>query len=513
MSDTETERGFEVLITANEAYPRLEQEFLNAQTEIVAGFRIFDPWTKLRSEKARALGAHWFDLIVQTLNRGITVQLVLTDFDPVVRMDMHVYSWQCFRAWIAAGEASQHPGNLSVRVAMHPARVGLLPRTVLWMRSVQEIKDQIKRITDNQDLSAEELTAIAPGVRALTVRRGDGLKPRKFPPPPLVPVTHHQKLAVFDNTRLYVGGLDLNDRRFDTPDHERPSEDTWHDVQVVLTGQAASEARTHLLEMEDGFSGRDTHTPQKLLRTLSAKRRFALPFMSPRPIVDEIAEAHRAAIARSEELIYFETQFFRDETLARWLAARALEQPALSLILILPAAPEEIAFHDDWGPDTKFGEHLQVKCIDILHDAFAERVFIGAPAQLRHHSTPGRDTHYDAPIIYLHAKVSLFDDHTGIVSSANLNGRSFRWDTEVGVQTETMQEVAQLKTRCFEHWLHRDAGPEFYDSKSACDAWAARAAQNAQLAPEDRKGFILPYRVGPVREEAQALPGVPSEMA
>ncbi len=513
MTDAELQRGFEVLITAGEAYPRLEQEFLTAQEEIVAGFRVFDPWTKLRSKNARALGAHWFDLIVHTLNRGIKLQLVITDFDPVVRMDMHLYAWQCLRGLIAAGEASQHPQNLSVRVAMHPARVGLVPRAALWVRSIREIGDQIERITQKQGMSATALMATAPGIRALTTKKGDTLKPRKFPPPPLVPVTHHQKLAVFDGTRLYVGGLDLNDRRFDTPDHERSSEDTWHDVQVIVTGQVATEARTHLLEMEAGFSGRTTPTPQKLLRTLSAKRRFSLPFMSPRPMVDEIAEAHRKAIAQSEELIYFESQFFRDETLARWLAARAIERPALSLVMMLPAAPEEIAFQDDWGPDAKFGEHLQAKCIDILLDAFAERAFVGAPAQPRHQSTPGRDTHFDAPIIYLHAKVSLFDNHTGIVSSANLNGRSLRWDTEVGVQTETVQEVTQIKHRCFAHWLGAQAGSEFYDTKSACDAWAARAANNARLAPSDRQGSILPYKLEPGRAEAQALPGVPAEMA
>ncbi|EBA11149.1 phospholipase D-like domain-containing protein [Roseobacter sp. CCS2] len=513
MTTTEEQRDFEVLITAAEAYPRLEQEFLSARSEIVAGFRLFDPWTTLRSKEAQAQGTDWFDLIVHTLNRGVKIQLVITDFDPVVRMDMHYYAWRCLRGLIAAGEASTHPQNLNVRVAMHPARLGMLPRTALWWRSVKEIKAQIDRITGQDDVTVQSLLETAPDIRKLTKKEGDTLKARIFPPPALVPVTHHQKLAVFDSARLYIGGLDLNDRRYDTPKHQRDSEETWHDVQVLVTGDVAVEARTHLLQMDDGFNGRTPYRPKKLLRTMSAKRRFALPYMSPRPIISEIADAHRTAIAQSEDLIYFETQFLRDEDLARALAARATEQQALTMIIMLPAAPEDIAFTDTWGPDAAFGEHLQAKCIDIIHDAFAERVFIGSPVQPRTHVTDGRDTHFNAPIIYLHAKVSIFDDHTGILSSANLNGRSLNWDTEAGVQTETATEVAQLRQRCFDHWLGDAAAPEFYDLKQAYEAWAVLAARNAQKAPEDRQGFVVPYRVGPGKEDAQFLPGVPVEMA
>ena len=507
------QRQFEVLLTASEAYPRLEQEFLTAQSEVVAGFRIFDPWTKLRSDAARSCGDVWFDLIVATLNRGVEIQITLTDFDPVVRMDMHLYAWRCLRGLVAAAEASTNPNLLEVTVAMHPARLGLLPRTALWVRSAKEVTKQVQRILKEQDMPADALLAQAPRVRDLVKKDGNGLRARLFPPPPLVPVTHHQKLAVFDGKRLYIGGLDLNNRRYDTPEHRRDSDETWHDVQVVVDGPVAAEARRHLKDMEHCFSGRQTHRPEKLLRTMSAKRRFALPYMSPKPIVHEIADAHYDAIDRSEELIYFETQFFRDEALANRLAARALETPQLTLLMMLPAAPEDIAFTDTWGPDAAFGEHLQAKCLDIIHDAFGERAFVGSPVQPRTYVTAGRDTHFDAPIIYLHAKVSIFDEHTAIVSSANLNGRSLNWDTEAGLRTETPAEVAQLKERCFTHWLGAGAGSEFYQTTSACDAWAARAAQNARARPEERAGLIVPYLQEKGREDAQALPGVPPEMA
>ncbi|WP_342069848.1 phospholipase D-like domain-containing protein [Yoonia algicola] len=507
------QRNFEVLLTASEAYPRLEQEFLNAKSEIIAGFRIFDPSTALRSEAALGCGETWFDLIVDTLNRGVKIQLILTDFDPVVRMDMHIYAWRCLRGVIAAAEASHYPQNMQARVAMHPARLGLLPRTALWKRSVKEVSTQVSRILKAKGMTGSALVASAPGVRKLVKSRGEITKARLFPPPPLVPVTHHQKLAVFDGKRLYIGGLDLNDRRYDTLAHEQDSEDTWHDVQVMVDGPVADEARTHLLEMENGFAGRPMHQPKKLLRTMSAKRKFALPYMSPIPIVREISAAHHAAVGRAEELIYFETQFLRDEALARALADRARKVPGLTLIIMLPAAPEDIAFSDTWGPDAAFGEHLQVKCLDIIQDAFGDRAFVGSPVQPRTYVTSKRDSHFDAPIIYLHAKVSIFDNHIAMVSSANLNGRSLNWDTEAGVQTETSQEVNQIRQRCFGHWLGSDADDSFYQLGSARDAWAQRAAENAEKAPENRLGFVVPYVAALAGKDAHPLPGVPSEMA
>lgn len=64
----------EILVTAAEAYPALERAFLSARREIVAGFRVFDLKTRLRSAEARAIGPTWFELIIHTLRRGVQVR-------------------------------------------------------------------------------------------------------------------------------------------------------------------------------------------------------------------------------------------------------------------------------------------------------------------------------------------------------------------------------------------------------------------------------------------------------
>lgn len=506
-------RRFDILLTASEAYPVLEREFLHATHDIIAGFRIFDPWTTLRSDAARAVGNTWYDLITHTLNRGVRITLYISDFDPVARVQLHRYCWACVRGLYAAAEASDHPHLLRVHAYTHPARVGLLPRLLLWPRTLRELRKSLAQTISQTRLQRRDLLDEAPRLRALTKWRKDQLLPRLFPPPPLVPASHHQKLAVFDEQRLYVGGLDLNDRRFDTTEHRRDASDTWHDTQVLVDGPIAQEAAHHLRTFQSVACGnRPPAVVHHLLRTLSQRRRFSAPFLSPRTVVHELARSHLTGVSTAKTLIYLETQYFRDRTLARALALRARAHPNLTLILILPAAPDDAAFQNSTESDLAFGEYLQAKCIKMVKKAFGPRVFIGSPAQRRTVHTNDRSTHYAAPIIYLHAKVSVFDDHNAIISSANLNGRSFRWDTEVGVATQHPDEVQRLKSRCFLHWLGPDADSACFDNATACAAWSALAARNAARAPEHRQGFILPYVVTAAEKVGYNLPGVPDEM-
>ncbi|WP_040817372.1 phospholipase D-like domain-containing protein [Litoreibacter arenae] len=501
-----------ILLTAAEAYPEFEAQMLDAQDEVNCGFRIFDPWTQLVSDRAKAIGRDWFDLVTHTLKRGVSFKLLLTDFDPVARPEMHRDAWTSLRVLLAAGEASGRPDLLKVRVAMHPARAGLMPRLMLWPKIYKEHKETVEKLNE---LSKEErIRAITemPFLRPMVKWQEDKLSVKALSVPQLFPATHHQKLAVFDRRRLYIGGLDLNDRRFDTLEHDRPSSETWHDVQILVEGQAAIDAHEHLETCMAVMDGRMNPPKSSLLRTMSARRRWAFPHLAPRLVLSELSDAHLQAARRAENLIYLETQYFRDRELADHLAGLANKKPDLSLIIILPAAPDDVAFENDINADVEYGEYLQSECMKTLRDGFGDRVFLGAPAQRRRADSDGDDVHYDAPIIYLHAKVSIFDDREAIVSSANLNGRSLKWDTEIGLRMERPADLKALKQRCFEHWLGQDAAPEFLDIKSACASWSSRAKRNAGRNPESREGFILPYDISPSTKRGRNLPGVPEEM-
>lgn len=509
----------ELLLTAAEAYPVLERAFLAARTEISAGFRIFDPRTALHSPEARAIGSTWFDLLVHTLRRGVAVRLVLSDFDPIARPQLHRGAWRSARMFLAAAELAGPQARLQIIPAMHSAVTGPVPRAMFWPVVRHKLAQAVDWVSGHKDGARAALLRDLPGIRALlTNPDGTPLRANTLPPPPLFPATHHQKLAVFDRTALYIGGLDLDDRRFDTPDHDRPGHETWHDVQVMVRGPVVADAHAHLAGFLDTVAGRADPLPQaperdglRFVRTLS-RAAPTLSRIGPAPVVAEIAAAHHDLTGKARRLIYLETQYFRDRRLARTLADAARANPDLGLILILPAAPDDVAFHDADGIDARLGEFLQARALRILKRGFGHRLFIGGAAQPRRTRRKGREQLMGAPLVYIHAKLSVFDDSAAIVSSANLNGRSLRWDTEAGLVITRPDEVAALRRRAMEHWLPAGVPERFLAPETAVRAWAGLALTNARRAPEDRHGFLLPYDLRAAEDFGRAFPVLPDEM-
>lgn len=536
----------DILLTASEAFPAFERAVLAARSEIWASFRIFDPLTRLRTPEAGAVGETWFDLIVDALRRGVAIHIAVADFDPVARPSLHRGTWTSMRRLWAAAEAAG-PGAAPLRAvaALHPAVTGFLPRAACWPQATLCVTRTARWLNARDPHARAAALRDMPGLAGMLRIRADGtVRARRWGLPRLHPATHHQKLAVFDREKLYIGGLDLDERRWDTPDHDRPGEETWQDLQLMVGGPAVAEAQAHLETFLAVTAGRAEPPPQRrLLRTLSRPRPWAVSGFGPEPVVHEILDAHEMLAQRARRLIYLETQFLRDTRLARRLARAGRETPGLGLILILPAAPEEVAFGRVWGIDTRFGEYLQARCLHILEEGFGPRLFVGGAAQPRHHprrrgsgpeqsgpegkqgpeeftgedppETPpegrGRDRLRGAPLVYIHAKVSIFDDEA-IVSSANLNGRSLRWDTEAGLHVSSQQDARRLRERVMRHWLPPDPDPRYLDPEQAVTMWRLLSLRNARLPPGRREGFILPYDREAAERLGRSVPGVPEEM-
>ena len=106
--------SFRPLIAAFEAYPALEEMFLAAEEEIWASFRLFDLGTCLRSHSGRQLGDDCFDLVVEVLNRGVRITLVLADFDPIFAPDLHRGTWRSMPQFAGARECARG-GQMTVR--------------------------------------------------------------------------------------------------------------------------------------------------------------------------------------------------------------------------------------------------------------------------------------------------------------------------------------------------------------------------------------------------------------
>lgn len=166
------------------------------------------------------------------------------------------------------------------------------------------------------------------------------------------------------------------------------------------------------------------------------------------------------------------------------------------------------------GLDARYGEHLQTRCLDVLKKAFGpERLLVVSPVQPRPHPGDGRETLEGAPVIYVHSKLSIFEDSAAILSSANLNGRSLRWDTGAGLELTAPEHETELSRRAMGHWLPRPVDAAALAPATAFSRWAALAERNASAAPQDRRGFLLPYgSAPPARDLALPVPGAPEAM-
>ena len=521
---TETTSGdsivqdLEIAITAGEAYPKLEQAFLNAKQEISCSFRVFDFCTRLRSEDARKIGETWFDLMEHTLDRGIKVRLVISDFDPVAAPNLHQNTWRTCRQVAALQELSDSAHNLTYIGALHNAAIGPFPRLLfapLVRRKLSEIRQLWNNMTHPQRSRFRDET---PRLRDIIHPEKDGelrMFPRRVT---LVPATHHQKIAVFDRRYVSIGGLDVNERRYDTRSHDRAAERTWHDVQAFATGPIAETVARHLDTFLDNVAGETSPKPRadNFLRTISKVRLRNLWRVAPETLVDELCQQHLDNIAKAENFIYLETQFLRHVPIARALARRAGECPSLRILLVLPAAPEDVAFSGNWGLDARYGEALQTRCVSILSRGFGRhRMAIASPVQPRpdHEDHDGRATLRQAPLIYVHSKVSIFDDTRGIVSSGNLNGRSMKWDTEAGLHLTDPDQVAHLRSRVMGHWLPKDLAnrDRFFDTKQGFESWKTLIEGNSNLPPKSRRGFLVSYDSDAARDAAVTVPGLPEE--
>jgi phospholipase D1/2 len=503
---------FEPLVTAAQAYPVFERCVLNAETEIRMSFRIFDLRTRLRSAEAQEIGETWFDLIAHTLRRGVTIHIVLADFDPIAATQLHFGTWRSMRQFAFLAEVAP-VDRLHATAARHPARVGFWPRLIGQAMLRRHLAMVIARVNAQAAARRNSVILQLPGLRPYRSRDATRLE-RRWHLPQLYPATHHQKLAVFDGRQLYIGGLDLDERRFDTPKHQRSAPQTWQDVQALVEGPVVAAAQRHLESFVDVAENRRTPAPAAsgFLRTLSARPLREGLRMAPATRTREIEAAHMSAAKQAERLIYLETQFFRDRGFARTLARRARTCPSLHLILLLPAAPDDVAFSGSQSADARFGEFLQSRCLRILRRGFGSRLLLVSPARPRQSDSDERDALADAPIIYVHSKVSVFDDSRAILSSANLNGRSLRWDTEAGLDLTHPDQVATLRAAVMGAWLPKELGSTATAPDSAFGVWRDLALKNAETAPEERRGLIVPHDPKPARIFGRPLPGVPDEI-
>ncbi|WP_187428075.1 phospholipase D family protein [Roseobacter fucihabitans] len=482
---------FAVLITAQQAWPEMERAVLAARSRITASFRIFNFATRLRSPEALDIGKTWADLILHVLARGVSFRLVLSDFDRIVGRPLHEMTQKSLKQAAGMREILSHDARERFEVisSLHPAQAGTIPRLALLPFLLRKARHGAQRLNP-----------------ARLTRPAVGVDPREVPD--IHTVTHHQKIAVIDGEILFIGGLDLNERRFDTPSHDQPSRQTWMDVQIMMRGAAATEAARHIDGFLDQITGEVVPPESKLIRrTLSAPRKFGFWALSPQTVLREIEEDYIHAFETAHQFLYLETQYFRSTILARALARAARRNPDLRVILVLPALPDDVAFGRSFDLDAKYGMALQSDCTNRIIDAFGERLCIASPVQKRLAAREAASVLAGSPIIYVHSKVLIKDDSMALVGSANMNGRSMRWDTEAALRLDEKTQVSQLWHAINEHWWTAPPS-EARAVGTAAEWWCREVARNTVRQPESRSGFLVSHDPYNMSDHNQPLPGV-----
>lgn len=527
----------DLLINASQAFPKLEKLVFEAKSEILLAFRVFDGETQLRSEHKTHDMRTWADLVAHKVEQGVTVRLLLADFEPILTPKLHQKSWTSVGKFL---EKSQNAGRFEVICAQHSAQFAPMPRAIFWPWFVKKLWDMRQTIRSGSlDLRN------TPGLRPYFTSDAHIKLRALTKPTEMRPVTYHQKLAIIDSDKAIVGGLDVDERRYDTAAHDQSAEDTWHDLSVCVEGSAANDLKAHFascwndeIGQTDHFKKLErfctanglikpsvnamtlsntvhpvSHTAHKarVIRTLSqhAKGLFTI---QPKNTHDEILQETLDIIAACKRSVYIETQFFRSQDLAQALARQAARQKDLTLILLLPFAPEEVAFDKHHHPAHRHGEWLQGKCLKVLRRAFGERLGLFSLAKPEAASgETGRAKEYGAGVIHIHSKLLIADDERLTISSANLNGRSLKWDTEVGLSFDDPGFALSCKNRLWKQHLGAEDTPP-WGPDNGLSFWKETAFANVKRAPQERQGFVLPHRSSKTIRYGRPSVFIPDEM-
>lgn len=259
---------------------------------------------------------------------------------------------------------------------------------------------------------------------------------------------HHQKVLVIDDRLAFCGGGDISIDRWDTPGHLEhdprrimPDQDYHaprHEVMTMVDGEAARALGDHFrerwrrMEQEDlppppdaGGDPWPDHVPPHLIGADVAIARTE-PAWKRQHTVAEIKSLTLACIAEAKDIIYLENQYFTSPLVAEALAARLGEPDGPEVVLVTTGRSP--SWFDQLTMDRARGAMIwRLRAADIFgrFRAFYPRTAGGSN-------------------IIVHSKVSIFDDRIVRVGSANINNRSFGFDTEIEVGVVCEDETARL---------------------------------------------------------------------
>lgn len=250
-------------------------------------------------------------------------------------------------------------------------------------------------------------------------------------------VSHHQKLVVVDDQLAFCGGLDITQRRWDTPEHRVHRElrtdptgqryEPFHDVQLLVQGPVARELGLVCRERWWRRTGQEIelngNPPNLALWPV-----FLPPLVENVPVavartvpasngVQEVKEnlaLFEDSIRAARDYIYIENQYLTSRRIGDLLVERLEEENPPEIVILLRQ-------HDSKWTEAISMSLLRTRLVKRLreHDR-KNRLLVLCPV-----ASTSQEV-----CINLHSKVFIADDSLVRIGSSNLCGRSEGMDTE-----------------------------------------------------------------------------------
>jgi len=256
--------------------------------------------------------------------------------------------------------------------------------------------------------------------------------------------SHHQKVIVIDDALAFVGGLDLTQCRWDTPEHapdmplrcdaDGKPHAPFHDVQAMVDGDVARALGELVRVRWQRTTGQNTvgYCEQKQthdlwpaevapdLRDIDIAISRTEPAFEGYAGVHEVRQLHLDAIAAAQRHLFFENQYFTSGLIGDALSARLSESDGPEVLVVSPQT------QSGWLEEATMGVlrarlHRRLKAADQY-----ERYRLYSPY------IPG----LVQGCLNVHSKVFAVDDDLFSVGSANLSNRSMAFDTECNLAIE-----------------------------------------------------------------------------
>jgi phosphatidylserine/phosphatidylglycerophosphate/cardiolipin synthase-like enzyme len=268
---------------------------------------------------------------------------------------------------------------------------------------------------------------------------------------------HHQKVVVVDDRLAFCGSGDICVDRWDTQRHlehdqrrimpDQECHDARHEVMVMLDGDAARALGEHFRdrwrigvggEIAPPTDGGGDPWPETMSAHLCGARvglARTKPDWRDQKGVQEINRLALCGIASARSTIYLENQYFASPIVAAALARRLGEPDGPEVILI--STGQSPSWFDQLTMDNARGAMIRRLRAADVHGRFRAYYPVTSVGSM----------------IVVHSKTSIFDDRLARVGSANLNNRSFGFDTEIEVALEAVDDPERQVVGAFRNQL------------------------------------------------------------